>query len=251
MTLALDLGNSALKAACFDQTSVTASFSVSTVDPDWHRTFADWLQTLPPIESAGLASVVPQLMPRVLEAVRAAGLPAPVEVTATLPLPLRIQYQTPETLGADRIAAAVGGWLLFEPRKAVIVIDAGTALTYEAVTADGRYLGGAIAPGPRLLVDSLNRGTAQLPAVPFDVPEAPIGSDTTSALQAGIVLGFLDGVRGMLTRLRAELGHDAAVVATGGWAPWLARHVAEISEVRPLLVLEGIRDIVDAAGAAR
>lgn len=250
MTLALDLGNSALKAALFEDDHAVLSATFPFSQADWQPALSAWLADLRGVELVGLATVVPSATPAVLTAVRAAGLPAPLHVHAALPLPLRMAYATPDTLGADRIAGAVAAWLRFGPGRPLLVLDAGTAVTYEAVSADGTYAGGAIAPGPQLLVASLYRGTAQLPIVPFDEPPAPVGDSTLSALQSGLVYGFLGGTRETLARIRTWLGPDTYVVATGGWADWIARRVEGIHAIRPLLVLEGVRDIVRHAAEA-
>lgn len=241
MTLAIDLGNSAMKVALFEgQQVIAAERFVGPRDPR----LLDWLEAFPPADAVGIASVVPGQLTELQLVLDSRSLPAPVLVSTALPLPLRVAYASPERLGADRLAAAVGAWIRFGPSRPLIVLDAGTALTYEAVSAEGVYLGGAIAPGPALLARALHRDTAQLPEVPIEIPPSPIGDQTLTALQSGIVFGFLDGVSGMLARMSAALRPEPFVVATGGWAPWIAGQVAGIHTVRPLLVLEGIRDIV-------
>ncbi len=240
--LALDLGNSALKAALFDGDAVTAA-RFPWAD-DWHSALAEWLDARPAPSATGLASVVPHRTAAVEQILETRGWPGPTHLHAHLPLPLRIGYATPETLGADRLAAALAAYTRYGRTRPVVVLDAGTALTYEVVDAGGTYLGGAIAPGAALLVRSLAEHTAQLPAVPFEAPASPIGDSTRAALQSGLVYGFLDGIDGMLTRLERALGQPPFVVATGGWGAFAARHIARIDAVRPLLVLEGIRDAV-------
>ena len=242
MTLALDLGNSALKAACFVGDDLVDARRFKTALPGWTDAFTHWLDEVGTVERVGIASVVPALLPALIE--QMPDLPPPVVIRATQPLPLRMAYATPATLGADRIAAAVAAWNHTGRSGPVVALDAGTAITYEVVRADGVYAGGTIAPGPRLLVESLRLGTAQLPKVPFELPPSPVGESTLRALQSGLAFGFLDAVAGMLARLRRELGPKTQVVATGGWAGWLVEQEIAVDAVRPHLVLEGVRDIL-------
>ncbi len=245
MTLALDLGNSALKAALFSSDAAPLPARFATDETDWPDAFARWLATFSPPDFVGLASVVPARESAVEGVLAGAGFPAPLRVHAGLALPIHIAYETPRTLGADRIAAAVAAWQQFGPGRALVVVDAGSAVTFEAVTRAGVYAGGAIAPGPRLLAAALARGTAQLPDFPFEPAPHAIGRSTREALQSGVVGGFLDSVAGTLARFQQALGGGAFVVATGGWGDWLAARLPIIGAVRPHLVLEGVRAIAE------
>jgi type III pantothenate kinase len=196
--------------------------------------------------------VSPRVCDVVCEAVRTVFGVLPERIQAERALPFRLAYTTPETLGADRLAAAAAAWLQFGPAgdgnaRAVVALDAGTAVTTEVITAQGVYLGGAIAPGPDLLRRALAQGTAQLPEVEWPPRPYPIGHSTREALSAGLSVLFLDGVRGLLTRTSELLGTAPFVVATGGWAVWLAHHLPEINQVAPHLVLDGIRLLVGGA----
>ncbi len=244
MILAIDFGNSSVKTAVFDGMEPVASARFSTSEREWHSALGAWVGAQNHIRHVGLSSVVPAGTTLVAALLEAHGLPPPLLLHAALPLPIRVAYATPHTLGADRLAAAVAAWQYCGSAQAVVAIDAGTALTYEIVTADGTYLGGAIAPGPELLVRSLATGTAQLSHVPFETPLSAIGDTTQTALQSGLAFGFLDGVTGMLRRVSDVLGTRPHVVATGGWALWLAEQTTGIDTVRPHLVLEGVRDVV-------
>ena len=236
--LALDAGNSAVKAAVWD-----GGWGAVARWPSDDAPAGVWRQRVAAVAGgagrAGIASVVPRLTGALAEAAEAATGAAPVVVSAAMPLPFRLAYRTPATLGADRLAAAVAALALADGR-AVVALDAGTAITTEAVTAEPAYLGGAILPGPDLLRRALARDTGQLPDVPW--PDAPsaVGATTAEAIQAGLGVLVLDGVAGLLRRTVAAVGGDALVVATGGWAPWLARHLP-IDRVEPTLVLDGVR----------
>lgn len=242
MWLALDIGNSAIKGGFFEGGMLAHTFGIphEGVLPDEAST----MLTRFSISGAGIASVVPALTEPVRAAlVQRANVQAQV-IHASMPLPFQMGYRTPDTLGADRLAATAAAFYRFhqsdERPRAVIVVDAGSAVTYEVLDRNGTYRGGAIAPGPRLLRDALSRGTAQLPAVATEPPIYPIGTSTTEALQSGIIWGFVDAVSGMLRRLEAALGEVPYVVATGGWAPLLAAQVPAIQRVESHLVLHGV-----------
>jgi type III pantothenate kinase len=120
------------------------------------------------------------------------------------------------------------------------VVGFGTATTFGAVSRDGEFVGAAIAPGIRISIDALVERTAKLPQVALDAPAGPIGRDTVTALQAGIVYGFVGQAEALIGRMRHAIGEDARVVATGGLADVVARHTDAIDAVDPHLVLKGL-----------
>ena len=199
-------------------------------------------------EAAGIASVVPDLTVQASEAIREQLGIDSVVVSAALPLPFEMGYETPDTLGADRLAAAAAAWLRFgrsEPGRSedrpVMVVDAGTAVATEVISADGVYLGGAIAPGPDAIRRALVRDTTQLHDIAWpDAPQA-IGSSTHAAISAGMSIMFLHGVEGLLERSADQLEGNPFIVATGGWAEWLNSQIDAIDLVEPNLVLDGVR----------
>ncbi len=195
------------------------------------------------IDAAGIASVVPTRTDETAIAVREHLGVEPTIISAKLPLPFEMGYETPQTLGADRMAAAAAAWLMFglNKNRGVIVVDAGTAVTTEVITSDGVYLGGAIAPGPDLLLGALVRDTAQLPVIDWPDSPAAIGSSTHDAISAGASIMFLSGVKALLDRSAKQLNDVPLIVATGGWATWLDHHVDIIDQIEPDLVLDGIR----------
>jgi type III pantothenate kinase len=249
--LALDIGNSQAKAGLHDGAGWvhTARLATASGDP------VSALRALAahgPVTAAGLASVVPSQTAAWAGAVREAFGVEPEVVRVAMPLPFRLAYRTPETLGADRLAAAAAAWLRFgrgdrAEARPVVALDAGTAVTTEVVTADGVYLGGAIAPGAPLLRRALAERTAQLPAVDWPDVLDPIGASTRAAMQAGLGVLFLDGVRGLLARTAEALGAPPFVVGTGGWAGWLAERLEAVHAVEPHLVLDGVRLLVQGA----
>jgi type III pantothenate kinase len=241
--LAVDAGNSSVKAATWDGAawSAVARFAPDAATPDaWAGRMRGLVGRGTP---SGLCSVVPGITAALAEGVHGVTGAWPVTVSARLPLPFAMGYRTPETLGADRIAAAVAAFALGRGRP-VVALDAGTAVTLDAVDVQAGgpvYLGGAIAPGPGLLVRSLARGTDALPEVPFDRGPAAIGGTTAEAIQTGAAGLFLGGVARLLDRTAAALSSSPFVVATGGWAPYLVENGLAVDAVVPTLVLDGVR----------
>jgi len=254
MLLALDVGNSAVKGALFEGAEAARVFSVpaDAADP---TDVAGWTEALAPhlrgavIDRVGVASVVPATADAVTAALGAYTDASVVHVRPDGPLPFRLAYETPDTLGADRLAAAAAGWEQFGAAgpRSVLVVDAGTAVTCEVVRRDGAYLGGTIAAGPALVRQALRAGTAQLPDVPLALPDAPVGRSTQAALQSGIMWGLVDAVRGLTDRLAATLPDAPRLVLTGGWGRLLADHLDGVDAHRPRLVLEGVRRLAERA----
>ena len=150
-----------------------------------------------------------------------------------------ILYDDPHEVGPDRIVNAVAARERYG--APCIVVDFGTSTNFDAVSASGEYVGGVLAPGIEVSMDALFARAARLTKVDFVAPEQAIGKTTTQALQAGVVFGFAGQVDGIVGRMRAELGEDARVVATGGLAGLIAPHSQSIQEIDPLLTLEGLR----------
>ena len=161
---------------------------------------------------------------------------------------LSIAIDNPHELGADRIANAVAAHR--RHGGACIVVDFGTATTFDAVSAAGEYLGGAIAPGIETSLDALTSRAARLVTVDLVAPDRVIGKSTVESMRAGVVYGTVAMVNGVVERMKDELDRDAVVIATGGLAELVCRHSAQIDEVEPLLTLEGLR-IVHELNAGR
>lgn len=250
MWLLLDMGNSSTKVALHDGASIHRHARFSAADPDRDTAFMEWVRDPEVnVDRAGAVSVVPGADDRWIALIRhrfGVGLEF---FDHESDLPFELVYDTPETLGNDRIAAAAGAWQLGGREKdiAVIAVDTGTAVTYEVVTADSRYLPGPIAPGPALLGRAINAGTAQLPLVEPSMPVRLTGAGTEQAIQAGIMAGFIDAVDGMLERLVAETVGPVDIVLTGGWADWLTPRLAHEVVVEPDLVILGVRELMKPA----
>jgi len=255
--LALDIGNSAVKGGLFRGDRLADVFHLDVEDESGAAGVEAWAEALRPHLAdtsparAGLASVVPKATGPAQEGIRSVvGITATV-IRTSMPLPFEMGYETPHTLGTDRLAAAAAAWCLYgqrgdgrredTPARSVIAVDAGTAVTFDVVEAGGVYRGGAISAGPALTRQALDAGTAQLPPVPLEIRSTPMGRSTQEAIQSGIMWGLVDSVEGMIRRLCSLLADDPLVLVTGGWGAVLAEHVTGIDHVAPHLVLDGVR----------
>lgn len=179
------------------------------------------------------------------------GFPA-VVVEPGVKTGIAILTDSPKEVGADRIANAVAAHAMF-PEESIVIVDFGTAITVDAVSPRGEYLGGAIAPGLDTAAHALFSATAQLPRVELVEPVGPIGKSTVASIQSGIIYGTAGLVDGLVQRVSEELEGKVHVIATGGMAQVLARHCATIEQTEPMLTLEGLRLIFqrNAEGAGR
>ncbi|MGH7904492.1 MAG: type III pantothenate kinase, partial [Candidatus Dormibacteraceae bacterium] len=187
-----------------------------------------------------IASVVPSLNAALQEtSIRHLGVD-PVTLGPGVKTGVRVRYGgNPQDVGGDRIANALAAFRRYG--GPAIVIDFGTAVTYDAISAEGDYLGGAIAPGVQISLEALVAHTARLPRVEPVAPDTVIGRTTVAAIQSGLLWGFVGQVEGMVRRMTEELGGSARVVATGGQADLVAGLTTVIEAVDPLLTLEGLR----------
>ena len=165
----------------------------------------------------------------------------PLVIRAGLEVGLTLALRRPEVVGADRLVDAVAAYRRFG--GPVIAVDFGTATTFNVVTRDGRFLGGAIAPGLGTVTNALIERASALPAVELTPPPSAIGSDTVPAIQSGLVYGYVGLVEGLLSRLQAELGEPAQVVATGGLGHIVAPLTDAIHQYDPWLTLAGVREV--------
>jgi len=249
MLLAININNTQIKVGGYDGTDLLVHWRIAT---DLDKTDDEYAMILrglfqyaglefPAVESAAISSVVPPLT-EVFERLcsRYFGV-APLVVGPGVRTGMRILYEHPKEVGADRICNAIA---VYEKHGGpAIVVDFGTATTFTAVSAEGDFLGGAIAPGIGISVDALAEHTAQLPRVELSKPKTVIGRSTVTAMQAGIIFGFVGQVEEIVRRIRAELGGHAVTVATGGWAELIVDDCRCFDHLDPLLTLEGLRII--------
>lgn len=197
------------------------------------------------ITTVVLSCVVPPLLPTVRAMLTDFFGKLPVVVGPDVYPDLKIEIDHPHEIGSDLVANAVAAFVKYG--RNAVVVDFGTALTFTTVSAEGKILGVAIAPGLKTAVKALFANTAQLPEVPLVLPESAIGKNTTHAIQAGILLGYEGLVRGMITRIRRELDGDCIALATGGLSSIIETLNGEFVEINKNLTLEGLKFIGEAA----
>jgi type III pantothenate kinase len=195
------------------------------------------------VDCAVIASVVPQLTERWMQVCEDYLGCAPLNVDANTSTGVRIRIDNPQSVGADRIVDAAAAHQLYG--GPACIVDFGTATTFDAISDQGDYLGGAIAPGIGIAADALAQRTAKLPRVEIAAPPSPIGRNTVHAMQSGLLYGYIGLVEGMVTRFRVELGPQMKVIATGGLAELVARHTSVLEIIAPWLTLDGLRLIYE------
>ena len=253
MLLAIDVGNTEVTLGLFQGSTLTRAFRLSS---ETRRTPDEVTlalgQIFPELASGGphaavIASVVPTVTASFHGAARALCRTEPLEVTASTPAGVTIEYRDPASMGADRIANAAGA--LERYGAPVIVVDFGTATTFDVIVKERRYLGGVIAPGIVTGAEHLIRRAARLSAFELKPPERVVGRSTEESLQAGVYYGAVGQVDAIVRRIAQEESIRPTVVATGGLAPMIAEHSETIQKVDPDLTLHGLRIIHE--GVAR
>jgi type III pantothenate kinase len=247
LLLAVDVGNTLLKLALYRGRARVANWTIAT---DRRRTGDEyaflWQGLLrqegwefAQVKAAAISCVVPPLSATLREVCRQHLHLSPLEVGPGIRTGMRILYDNPREVGADRTASAIAAYDRYG--GPVIIVNFGTATTFTVVSRDGDFLGGAIAPGVGISVDALVRQAAQLRKVEMARPPAVIARNTVAAMQSGILFGFAGQVDGMIERIREELGAEAEVVATGGFAPLIAPETRHVHHVDLFLTLDGLR----------
>ncbi|MGB9803977.1 MAG: type III pantothenate kinase [Desulfofundulus sp.] len=195
------------------------------------------------VKALVISSVVPPLMLALEQMSEKYFGVKPLVVGPGIKTGLAIKYDNPKEVGADRIVNAVAGYELYG--GPLIIVDFGTATTFDAISARGEYLGGAIAPGIGISTEALFARAAKLPRVELVRPQSVIGKNTVSSMQAGIIFGFVGQVDEIVRRMKDEMGGNPIVLATGGLAELIARESRTIDRVDPLLTLKGLRLIYE------
>ena len=190
------------------------------------------------IEGAILSSVVPPLMPTLTEMIRRYTGKETLVVGPGIKTGLNIRFENPRDVGADRIVNAVAG--IERYGAPLVIVDFGTATTFDYIDETGAYIGGAIIPGVAISAEALYQRAAKLPRIELAKPKSVIGRNTVAAMQAGIVFGYAAQVDGLVKRIRREFGTNPKVVATGGLAGLIAGETETIDHVDPFLTLEGL-----------
>ncbi len=251
MLLCIDIGNTNITFGLFEGDNLGPRWRIRTIHektPDEYGILMDQLfrhRGCQPDQVTGvaIASVVPPLTP-VFQVVCWGYLgKTALVVGAGVRTGVRIRYENPRDVGADRVVDAAAVRALYG--VPACVVDFSTATTFDAVSADGDYLGGAIAPGIGIAAQALFERTAKLPRVELNRPPSAIGRNTVHSIQSGLLFGYVALVEGMVTRFKAELGPGTRVVATGSLAEVVARETEVIDVVDPWLTLHGLRIIYE------
>jgi type III pantothenate kinase len=193
------------------------------------------------ISTVAMASVVPPLTATFVDACTRYLQCEPMVVDGTSNTGVRICYEDPAQVGADRVVDAAAAFQLYG--GPACIIDFGTATTFDAISDEGEFLGGAIAPGLGIAADALFQRAAKLPKVNIQRPPAAIGRNTPHSLQSGLLFGYVSLVEGMIGRFRDELGSQTRVIGTGGLAEVIAKETKAITILAPWLTLDGLRII--------
>ena len=247
--MTIDIGNTNISLGVYQDDVLGPRWRVSTDHkrmPDEYGLQLDGLlehKDLLPENITGvcLASVVPQLTGIFLQACREYLHLDPLVVDAGVKTGVRILYETPKAVGADRIVDAAAVQHLYG--GPACVVDFGTGTTFDAISETGDYLGGAIAPGIGIAADALFSRAAKLPKVELSTPPSVIGKNTPHAMQSGLIFGYVGLVEGMVARFKKELGPEMKVIATGGLTDIIAQETEVIDIVAPWLTLDGLRII--------
>lgn len=251
MLMTIDVGNTNISLGVYQGEELGPCWRVSTDHqrmPDEYGLQIDGLlkhENLVAADITGicLASVVPHLTGVFLQACKGYLDLEPLVVDAGVKTGVRILYETPRSVGADRIVDAAAAQHFYG--GPACVIDFGTGTTFNAISEEGDYLGGAIAPGIGIAADALFQRAAKLPKVDLNTPPSVIGRNTPHAMQSGLIFGYVGLVEGMVARFREELGPEMKVIATGGLVETIARETNVIDIVAPWLTLDGLRIVWD------
>jgi type III pantothenate kinase len=257
LLLAIDVGNTQILMGVYDGEELRFHWRLSTNRARTVDEFGILTRTLFSLEGLDAADVdrivVSSVVPPLDRALEYLGREyfdvRPLFVTPALVQDMPVLYEPASDVGSDRIVNAVAARELYG--KPVIVVDFGTATTFDVIDADGAYMGGTIAPGIGISADALTRRAARLPRVDVARPQHVIGRNTVGSMQAGIFFGYVELVNGLVGRLTEELGTTPVVVATGGWAASISPDCPRIDHVERHLTLTGLRLIAERYGSER
>ncbi|MGB2965442.1 MAG: type III pantothenate kinase [Anaerolineales bacterium] len=251
MLMTIDIGNTTISIGVYQGDELGPRWRIATDHhrlPDEYGLQIDGLLkhgNLSPEDISGIcmASVVPPLSGVFIQTCRKYLNQDPLVVDAGIKTGVRILYDTPRSVGADRIVDAAAVQHLYG--GPACVVDFGTGTTFNAISREGDYLGGAIAPGLGIAAEALFQRAAKLAPIDLETPPSVIGKNTPHAMQSGLIFGYVGLVEGMVTRFKDELGSDMKVVATGGYIKIIARETKAIDIVAPWLTMDGLKIIWD------
>ena len=249
MLLAIEQGNTNTLFAVHDGEEWIAQWRTATDSTRTADEYAVWLSQI--LDLGGLklsmltgciiSSVVPQSLFNLKNLARRYLKTAPLVVGENADLGVEVRIDQPSEAGADRLVNAVGGYIVYG--GPLILVDSGTATTFDVIGADGAFEGGVIAPGINLSMQALHAAAARLPRVAIAKPDRTIGKDTVTAMQSGVFWGYVSLIEGLLARMKAEYGKPLTVVATGGVASLFEGATTSIDHFDPDLTIRGLLEI--------
>ena len=247
MLLAVDIGNTNITIGVFKDDKLRATWHLATYADQMPDEYGILLLNLlhhqgmdtPDIKDIAMCSTVPPLTPTFLELCQKYFNISPLVVGAGVKTGVRIRMDNPKEVGADRIANAAAAHHLYS--GPTIIVDVGTATTFDVVSKEGDFMGGAIATGINTAAEALFTRAAALPRVELAAPKRAIGTNTIAAMQSGIIFGYVGLIEGIVTRMQKELSEKPTVVATGGYAHLMAKETSLIDTVNPDITLVGLR----------
>ncbi len=251
MLLVIDAGNTNIVVAVHDGVTWRGTWRIRTDAQRTSDEYAVWLLTLlersglkqAQLSAAVLGTVVPAALYHLRRLCRDWFALEPLIARASLDWGFEIKVDNPDEVGADRLVNALAGHKRFG--GPLIVVDFGTATTFDIVDRDGAYLGGVIAPGVNLSIEALHHAAARLPRIGIGRPQAVIGRSTVPAMQSGVYWGYVGLIEGLVARIKAEYGGPMKVIATGGLAPLFAEGTLVIEKIEPDLTLDGLRMLAE------
>ncbi len=252
MLLVINVGNTNIILGVYDGKKLLAHWRLGTVkertSDEFGAFFMDFFRNenleVSGIEAVVIASVVPPIMYSLEHAVRKYIKTEPILIGPGIKTGINIKYENPRELGADRIVNAVAACEIYG--GPVIVVDFGTATTFNAISSKGEFLGGVICPGIKISAEALFQRTAKLPRIELSKPESVIGRNTAVSMQAGIFHGYVGQVNHIVNKIKKEMKEEKIrVIATGGLARLIASEAESIDEINGHLTLEGLRIIYE------
>jgi len=247
--LTIDIGNTNITLGLFEGDELKRTWRLAT---DNHKTSDEYGLLITnlltqfgekKIDGACISCVVPPLQPVFEDTLKKFFAIEPVILEPGVKTGIAVMYENPKEVGADRIANAVGGFYRY--KRSLIIVDFGTATTFDYITAKGEYVGGAIAPGIGISSEALFQRTAKLPKVEFQAPSRVVGRNTVESIQSGLFYGYVSMVDGMIKLMKLETRDNPLVIATGGYASLIAPKSKTIKIVDPDITLYGLKYIFE------
>ena len=249
MILAIDIGNTNMEFGVYENDEIIASFRVITnreiTSDELGLTMMQFFSfnniDRAKIEDVIISSVVPQVMYSVNNAIKKYLDRTALVANVNMPIGIKNCYNNPNEVGTDRLVSSYAA--LKKYGGPLIIIDFGTATTFDAINASGEYLGGAIYPGLKISMEALFSRTAKLPRVEIADPGSVIGKNTVSSMQSGVLFGYVGAVENIVRLMKEDLGQNTKVIATGGLASLISSHASYIEKVDRPIMLDGLLKI--------